>query len=161
MTKKDGTAHASFDDFWRQTVHDGFLPGSAFTPKPVTVNAAALASGSRAASDDKTIEIVFRPDPKIWDGRFANNGWLQELPSPVTKITWDNVALVSPATAERLGVRSGYQQGVIGTEQGTDVIELKAHGAPGARAGVGAPRTAGRLDHGDGRVRPPARGPRR
>ena len=50
------------------------------------------------------LEIVFRPDPTVCDGRFANNGWLQELPRPLTKLTWDNAALMSPRTAERLGV---------------------------------------------------------
>src|ERR1700756_5958859 len=49
-------------------------------------------------------EFLFRPDPTIYDGRFANNGWLQELAKPLTKITWDNAALMSPATAEKLGV---------------------------------------------------------
>ena len=48
------------------------------------------------------LEIIFRPDPTIYDGRFANNGWLQELPKPLTKLTWDNAALVSPATAQKL-----------------------------------------------------------
>jgi len=46
------------------------------------------------------MEIVFRPDPHILDGRFANNGWLQELPKPLSKVTWDNVAYISPKTAE-------------------------------------------------------------
>ena len=46
------------------------------------------------------IEINFRRDPTIYDGRFANNGWLQELPKPMTKLTWDNAALIAPATAE-------------------------------------------------------------
>ena len=55
-------------------------------------------------SDGGQFEIVFRTDPCIHDGRFANNGWLQELPKPLTKLTWDNVAIISPATAERLGV---------------------------------------------------------
>ena len=48
------------------------------------------------------VEIVFRPDPSVYDGRFANNGWLQELPKPITRLTWDNAALLSPATAARL-----------------------------------------------------------
>ncbi len=62
------------------------------------------------------MELVFQPDPTIWDGRFANNGWLQELPKPLTRLTWDNVALISPALAERQG---------INTE---DVIELRYRG---------------------------------
>jgi len=62
------------------------------------------------------LEIIFRPDPTIWDGRFANNGWLQELPKPLTKITWDPTAWVSPRLAERQKLRDG------------DVIELKFRG---------------------------------
>ena len=46
-----------------------------------------------------TLEVAFRPDPGVWDGRFANNGWLQELPKPLTKLTWDNAVLISPAIA--------------------------------------------------------------
>src|ERR1019366_7802175 len=52
------------------------------------------------------LTIIFRPDPTIGDGAFANNGWLQELPKPFTKLTWDNAAIISPATAERLGLAS-------------------------------------------------------
>ena len=51
-----------------------------------------------------TLEFLYRPDPTILDGRFANNGWLQETPKPLTKLTWDNVVIVSPATADRLGL---------------------------------------------------------
>ncbi|MCP6769922.1 hypothetical protein NL529_34250, partial [Klebsiella pneumoniae] len=50
------------------------------------------------------IEVSFCPDPTVWDGRFANSGWLQELPKPLTKLTCDNAAIISPRTAERLGV---------------------------------------------------------
>ena len=62
------------------------------------------------------MEVIFRPDPTIYDGRFANNGWLQELPKPLIKIVWDNAALLSPATAERLNVIN------------EDVIEIKSEG---------------------------------
>jgi hypothetical protein len=51
-------------------------------------------------------EVNFRRDPTVYDGRFANNGWLQELPKPMTKLTWDNAALIAPRTAERSGVRT-------------------------------------------------------
>jgi molybdopterin-containing oxidoreductase family iron-sulfur binding subunit len=75
--------------------------------------------------DAQQFEIIFAPDPTIYDGRFANNGWLQELPKPLTKLTWDNAALVSPATAERLGL--GATPSGHGGEHGeltVDVLEL-------------------------------------
>ncbi|HLZ09483.1 MAG TPA: 4Fe-4S dicluster domain-containing protein, partial [Chloroflexota bacterium] len=90
---------------WRATLNDGVVPATTLPPKSVTLQpAAAAASPAGAASG---LEIIFRPDPTIDDGRFANNGWLQELPKPLTQLTWDNVAYFSAATAERLGVSSG------------------------------------------------------
>src|SRR5690606_15503661 len=50
------------------------------------------------------LEISIRPDPSVYDGRFTNNGWLQELPNPLNKVTWTNVGLISPKTAEKLGI---------------------------------------------------------
>jgi MoCo/4Fe-4S cofactor protein with predicted Tat translocation signal len=94
---------ADFDAFWRKSVHDGFVEGTALTPRPAAApvkSAAAAAPAAPAAG----LEIVFRPDPTIWDGEWANNAWLQECPKPLTRITWDNAALVSPATAARLGI---------------------------------------------------------
>src|SRR5438270_3052085 len=55
---------------------------------------------------DEGLELVFKPDPGVWDGRYANNGWLQELPKPMSKLTWDNAVHLSPATAQRLGIRN-------------------------------------------------------
>ena len=55
----------------------------------------------RLARAGQGLEVVFRPDPSVHDGRFANNAWLQELPKSLTKLTWDNAALVGPGTAER------------------------------------------------------------
>ena len=70
------------------------------------------------------MEVVFRPDPTILDGRFANNGWLQELPKPLTKLTWDNVALVSANTAKKLGVSpQNYEKDKKGREAYVDQIE--------------------------------------
>src|SRR5712692_130743 len=88
---------------------------TAFSPKQVSlqIGRASEAKGSASHNQESSssrspaegkLEIVFRPDPTIWDGRFANNGWLQELPKPQSKLTWDNAAYLSPATAIRLGL---------------------------------------------------------
>jgi MoCo/4Fe-4S cofactor protein with predicted Tat translocation signal len=101
--QRTGLKDAAFDRFWRKALHDGLVADTAAAARTVTarpVDAAAV----RPAG--KGLEILFRADPSVHDGRFANNGWLQELPKPHTKLTWDNAALVSPATAARLGVKS-------------------------------------------------------
>jgi MoCo/4Fe-4S cofactor protein with predicted Tat translocation signal len=78
---------------------------AAATPAPTPAATTAPAPAAPAPSGGGgQFEIVFRTDPCVYDGRFANNGWLQELPKPLTKLTWDNVAIISPVTAERLGV---------------------------------------------------------
>ena len=99
------TPSADFETWWRKCVHDGFVPNTALPTKTVSVNAAGLNqpdAGKMPALPG--YEIVFRTDPTIYDGRFANNGWLQELPKSLTKLTWDNAALVSPNTAKQLGL---------------------------------------------------------
>jgi molybdopterin-containing oxidoreductase family iron-sulfur binding subunit len=129
-----------FDQFWRTALQDGVVAGTSLPPKRVTVlrdfpevvPAGRRVGGGTASSQGGSaqgLEIVFRPDPTIFDGRFANNGWLQELPKPLTKLTWDNAALLSPATAERLGLT--YRVGTTGGEHGriyTDLVELKYQG---------------------------------
>ncbi len=105
----------NFELFWRTALHDGVIAGTALPPRSVTLKAGAGRSGTQVQAGGG-LEIIFRPDPTIWDGRFANNGWLQELPKPMSKLTWDNAALVSPATAERLGLSAG------------DVVELQHAG---------------------------------
>ncbi|HWA99066.1 MAG TPA: TAT-variant-translocated molybdopterin oxidoreductase [Pirellulales bacterium] len=96
-----------FERFWQTTVHNGVMADSALAARSVTPVAAAQlpdtlwrTEPSGAGAD--TLELIIRADTTVWDGRFANNGWLQELPKPLWKLTWDNAALVSPATAERL-----------------------------------------------------------
>jgi molybdopterin-containing oxidoreductase family iron-sulfur binding subunit len=97
--KKKGIG-ADFEKAWRQAIHDGVVKGATSPAVKVKANIANLAAPAKRAGT----EIVFRPDPTIFDGRFANNGWLQELPKPLTKITWDNVIFLSPNTAKTMNV---------------------------------------------------------
>jgi MoCo/4Fe-4S cofactor protein with predicted Tat translocation signal len=92
-----------FEDFWHTALNNGIVPESA-APARNPIITGSPASWAKAAAATEGMEIAFRPDPTIWDGRFANNGWLQELPKPLTKLTWDNAAIVSPSTAQRLGL---------------------------------------------------------
>jgi len=94
-----------FEKFWRKTLNDGLVANSAYPPLGAMAAKAVPASSTAARpASPEELEIIFRPDPSVYDGRFANNGWLQELPKPVTKLTWDNAAMVSPATAEKLAL---------------------------------------------------------
>jgi molybdopterin-containing oxidoreductase family iron-sulfur binding subunit len=88
------------EGFWTQALQDGVIKGSA-TPRRTP---ALLNRPLPVVSSPEGLEISFRPDPTVGDGRWANNGWLQELPKPVTKLVWDNAALIAPALAERLGL---------------------------------------------------------
>src|SRR5436309_1203261 len=122
-----------FELQWRRWLHDGVVPGTAFTPKQVRMasDAATMApsSGSPSSNEPSAIEIAFRTDPSILDGRFANNGWLQELPKPITKLTWDNAVIVSPATAERLKIAN--DPAFTGGEHGqilSELVELRFQG---------------------------------
>ena len=114
------TPSANFEDWWRQALHDGFVANSALPTKAVAFKSVEanqnLTSTSTTATPANTgFELVFRTDPSIFDGRFANYGWLQELANPLSKLTWDNAALVSPATAQRLGLTKtiGWKGGEI------------------------------------------------
>jgi molybdopterin-containing oxidoreductase family iron-sulfur binding subunit len=91
---------------WREALHDGIAEHTGNPPRPPTQ---ASLPGARSSTvdwrwDGRSLEIIFRPDAKLYDGRFANNGWLQEMPDPLTKLTWGNAALMSVATAQKLGV---------------------------------------------------------
>jgi MoCo/4Fe-4S cofactor protein with predicted Tat translocation signal len=121
-----GEDEAGFERFWRRALHDGVVPDTALPPRQARLKdswQAVLreqprdysASASRQQPDE-ALELVFDPDPMIWDGRYANNPWLQELPRPFSKITWDNAALISPDDAERLGLAN------------LDVVELHFRG---------------------------------
>ncbi|MDA2935054.1 TAT-variant-translocated molybdopterin oxidoreductase [Acidobacteria bacterium AH-259-D05] len=102
-----------FESRWLSVLHDGILKDSALPPVTVTLQEEALQEVFKTAAKPRPIteagktEIVFQVSPALYDGRFSNNGWLQELPDPITKITWDNAALVSPKTAQDTGVENG------------------------------------------------------
>ena len=140
--KSLGVLKGDFEKEWRTVVHDGLLKGSAL-PKvvpTVTLNASTLTAPKKPAG----LEVIFAKDPSIHDGRFANNGWLQELPKPLSKLTWDNVAMISPKTAASLGLEDN------------STIELTVNGQTVQTAAFiqpGHPSDAVTVNLGFGRVR--------
>ena len=90
-----------FEAYWRRAVHDGFFADTEAKPKSVKANAGGIGAASPPQQGDG-LEIVFRHDPSIYDGRWANNGWLQECPKPLSKLTWENAVFISPATAKKV-----------------------------------------------------------
>ena len=95
----------AFDAYWERSLHDGVMAGTALPAISVTGHGDISKQIQNTPSDQ--LQIAFRPDPTIFDGRFANNGWLQELPKPNTKLTWDNAAMLSPSTAQHLALADG------------------------------------------------------
>jgi MoCo/4Fe-4S cofactor protein with predicted Tat translocation signal len=114
---------ADFEAWWRKSVHDGVVADSALPVKTVAPRSGWAASLPLPVESRQGLEVVFRPDPGVYDGRFANNGWLQEFPKPITKLTWDNAAIMSPATAEHYGLKASGL-----TEYNSDVVELEHKG---------------------------------
>ena len=118
---------------WNFTLRDGFLKGSAYARANASVNAAAVATLAGKAKpavlpSDESFEVVLVPSASVWDGRYANNAWLQEAPDPITKLTWENAAWVGSATFRRLGLEEGQ---VIKISHGGTEIEIPAIEAPG------------------------------
>ncbi|MGH8069680.1 MAG: TAT-variant-translocated molybdopterin oxidoreductase [Candidatus Entotheonellia bacterium] len=100
-----------FERFWRTALHEGLIANTALPYRTLEYRGLKIEAHdlpSAIVHPPSALELSLRPDPTIWDGRFANNGWLQELPKPLTKLTWDNAALISPATAQRLGLRNEH-----------------------------------------------------
>jgi MoCo/4Fe-4S cofactor protein with predicted Tat translocation signal len=101
-------AAADFEAFWHEALRRGVVPDTAAKEVQVSLRAefgATLLPKEPAASG--TLTLLFRADIGLWDGRFAENGWLQEMPRPFTRLTWDNAAMLAPGTAERFGLQQG------------------------------------------------------
>ncbi len=106
-----------FDPKWEKALQQGIVENTSFSPKQVKLNSEILKSTyhplennqveNNQAENDQGLEIIFRSDSTIWDGRFANNSWLQELFKPLTQLSWDNAAFLSPRTAQRLHLSTG------------------------------------------------------
>jgi len=139
-TLKGLVPEGDFEASWKKFIHDGVLENSA--PKPVAVqisaeklnNAVAQFAPPQSAGGDQ-YEIVFHRDYSVDDGRYNNNGWLQETPDPITKIVWENAFLVSPKTAQALSLSlaagrdpEDYKNNDIGVVKGHDVVELEIGG---------------------------------
>jgi MoCo/4Fe-4S cofactor protein with predicted Tat translocation signal len=105
------TTFGGSEESWNKFLFNGFSledkSGSASVSLAGQTIAKALASAKPVSASKESLEVIFYRDSKVDDGRYANNGWMQELPDPITKITWDNVVLVSRKTARELGVANG------------------------------------------------------
>ncbi len=125
-----GASEAEFDKAWRRALHDGRLAGSAPPPARASVRTGAIGSAASSVNAGAAggMQAIFVAHPYLHDGRWANNGWLQETPHPTTKITWDNPALISPHTAEQLGVKSGD---ALTVEVGGRGMDIQAWVQPG------------------------------
>jgi Fe-S-cluster-containing dehydrogenase component len=120
-TYKELVKPGDFTVGWAKFLHDGFVAGETAKAETLTFNSGTATEAVKklaAAGAADSYEVVFIACPKVDDGRFNNNGWLQEIPDPITKLTWDNAAIISPATAQRLGV-----------EKDGDLIEVAVGGA--------------------------------
>jgi molybdopterin-containing oxidoreductase family iron-sulfur binding subunit len=104
-----------FETGWRQALHAGWIEGTAFDQTAKAGTGTPVPNVPAPSSKD-ALEILFRPDPNVYDGRWSNVGWLQELPKPVTNLSWDNAAIVSGATLTKLGLEED------------DIVELSVNG---------------------------------
>ena len=144
-----------FAEGWRKALHDGWVEGTAFTPR-----AGGAAKGATAATSTPTaggsgdFEVLFRPDTSLYDGRYANVGWLQELPKQITNMSWDNAALMSLGTTEqlKLGENDIVSIEVGGRKVLAPVLMVPGHpdGVVTVHLGFGRQATAGRVAAGVG-----------
>jgi MoCo/4Fe-4S cofactor protein with predicted Tat translocation signal len=143
-----------FASGWRKSLHDGWVAGTAFTPKAGVPARITTLSASSTPSSASGYEISFRPDPSLYDGRFANIGWMQELPKQITNLSWDNAALMSMATMAALEVEETnlVELNLDGRKVVAPVLFAPGHpdGAITIHLGFGREAQAGRVAAGVG-----------
>jgi molybdopterin-containing oxidoreductase family iron-sulfur binding subunit len=148
-----GRGDAGFEDFWRASVRAGVVAGSAARPLALARPRVPAPAAPPAVAPDGGLVALFTPDPCVHDGAYANNGWLQELPRPFTKLTWDNALLLGPRTAARLGLADGdvvrAQVGAAAVEAPVRIVGAQAEGVVTVPLGLGR-RRAGRVGDGIG-----------
>ena len=135
-----------FESKWQRTLHDGVMAGTRAAAVSVTLKSdvtSKMSQGLQAVNTngEASLELVFQADPSIYDGRYANNGWLQELPKPMTKLTWGNAAIMSPRNADTLGVKpgafahggehGGYEMPLVSLQLGERTMQVPAWIMPG------------------------------
>jgi molybdopterin-containing oxidoreductase family iron-sulfur binding subunit len=143
-----------FETGWRKVLHAGWIEDSAYGKgSTIGVDGAKLSSKVPDPASKDALEIIFRPDPNIYDGRWSNVGWLQELPKPVTNLSWDNAALVSGATLTKLGLEEDniIELTVAGRKVKAPVIVVPGHPDNSVTVHLGYGRqAAGRVGSGAG-----------
>jgi molybdopterin-containing oxidoreductase family iron-sulfur binding subunit len=117
-----GKKSGSYESFWKTSLHNGVIAGTTFESVSVSLREGFVKSLPAERKPSQEMEVVFRPDPVVFDGQFANNGWLQELPQPLTRITWDNAVLLSPKTFDDLGLSLRF--GGHGGEHGEAIVDM-------------------------------------
>jgi MoCo/4Fe-4S cofactor protein with predicted Tat translocation signal len=148
----------AFEQRWQRALRTGLVEDSKFpvittTPQATLSERFAENSNSSEASNAAGYDLMLLPDPTIGDGRFANNGWLQELPKPLTKLTWENAVLLAPSTAQEHGLRTGDIVHLECNDQALDapVCVVPGHPAGSITCHLGYGRTrAGRTGSGLG-----------
>ena len=124
-TTQKGNIKGDFETGWRKALHDGWIANTSFAAGTAK---SAPSSKVPAPSSKDTIEIIFRPDANVYDGRWSNVGWLQELPKPVTNLSWDNAAILSGATLTKLGLE---EDDIIEISVGNGKVKAPVIVAPG------------------------------
>jgi molybdopterin-containing oxidoreductase family iron-sulfur binding subunit len=141
-----------FETNWRKALHSGWIDGTAFD-KTAKAGTGTPVPNVPAPSANDSLEIIFRPDPNVYDGRWSNVGWLQELPKPVTNLSWDNAALVSGATLTKYGLEEDdiVELTVQGRKVNAPVIVVPGHPDNSVTVHLGYGRSfAGRVGSGAG-----------